>query len=133
LFFSLFNAFDNMWDLNYAQNTTNGRNILLADDITINNSTVLQLRYSFTRHHEDQGGDPRQNGFDITTLGFPSSLAAEQVYKTLPFVLFNDVGGGVGVRGVCVRQVRNRSDGELGRRRQRLRFPSGGPGDAARN
>ena len=84
LFFSLFNAFDNMWDLNYAQNATNGRNVLLADDITINHSTVLQLRYSFTRHHENQGGDPRQNGFDITTLGFPSSLAAEQVYKTLP-------------------------------------------------
>ena len=96
LFFSLFNAFGNMWDLNYAQNTTNGRNILLADDITINNSTVLQLRYSFTRHHEDQGGDPRQNGFDITTLGFPSSLAAEQVYKTLPYINFNDAGGGVG-------------------------------------
>lgn len=96
LFFSLFNAFGNMYDLNYAQNTTNGRNILLGDDITINNTTVLQLRYSFTRHYENQGGDPRQNGFDITALGFPSALAAEQVYKTLPFVLFNDVGGGVG-------------------------------------
>ena len=96
LFFSLFNAFGNMYDLNYAQNTTNGRNILLADDITLNSSTVLQLRYSFVRHHENQGGDPRQNGFDITTLGFPSSLAAEQVYKTLPYINFNDVGGGVG-------------------------------------
>ena len=96
LFFSLFNAFGNMWDLNYAQNTTNGRNILLADDITLNNSTVLQLRYSFVRHYENQGGDPRQNGFDITTLGFPSSLAAEQTYKTLPYINFNDVGGGVG-------------------------------------
>jgi hypothetical protein len=96
LFFSLFNAFGNMYDLNYAQNTTNGRNVLLGDDITINNSTVLQLRYSFVRHYENQGGDPRQNGFDITTLGFPSSLAAEQVNKTLPFVLFNDVGNGVG-------------------------------------
>jgi len=40
------------------------------------------MRYSFTRHFENQGGDPRQNGFDITTLGFPSSLAQEQVYKT---------------------------------------------------
>jgi hypothetical protein len=96
LFFSLYNAFGNMWDLNYAQNVTNGRNVLLADDITVNNSTVLQLRYSFVRHHENQGGDPRQNGFDITTLGFPSSLAAEQVYKTLPYINFNDVGGGVG-------------------------------------
>ncbi len=96
LYSSLVNAFDNMWDLNYAQNVTNGRNILLADDFTINPTTVLQMRYSFTRHYEDQGGDPRQDGFDITTLGFPASLAAQQVYKTLPYVNFWDVGGGIG-------------------------------------
>ncbi len=54
------------------------------------------MRYSFTRHYENQGGDPRQDGFDITTLGFPSTLAAEEVYKLLPFVIFNDVGGGIG-------------------------------------
>ncbi len=29
---STYNAFDNMWDLNYAQNVTNGRNVLSADD-----------------------------------------------------------------------------------------------------
>jgi hypothetical protein len=96
LFNSTFNAFNNMWDLNYAQNITNGRNILLADDLTLGAATVLQLRYSFTRHYENQGGDPRQVGFDITTLGFPSSLAQQEVYKLLPFVIFNDVGGGVG-------------------------------------
>ena len=96
LFTSTYNAFGNMWDLNYAQNVTNGRNILVADDITLSPSTVLQLRYSFTRHYENQGGDPRQVGFDITSLGFPSSLASEEVYKLLPFVIFNDVGGGVG-------------------------------------
>lgn len=96
LFTSTYNAFGNMWDLNYAQNITNGRNILVADDVTLNATTVLQLRYSFTRHYENQGGDPRQVGFDITTLGFPSSLAAEEVYKLLPFVLFGDVGGGIG-------------------------------------
>jgi hypothetical protein len=96
LFFSGFNAFNNMWDLNYAQNVTNGRNVLLADDLTLNSSTVLQLRYSFTRHYENQGGDPRQNGYDITKLGFSAALAAQQVYKTLPYVNFNDVGGGIG-------------------------------------
>ena len=96
LYSSLVNAFDNMWDLNYAQNVTNGRNLLVADDITLNPTTVLQLRYSFTRHYENQSGDPRQNGFDITTLGFPAALAAEQVYKTLPYVNFWDVGGGIG-------------------------------------
>ncbi|MGB9204289.1 MAG: carboxypeptidase regulatory-like domain-containing protein [Terriglobales bacterium] len=93
LFFSTFNAFNNMWDPNYAQNTTNGRNILVADDLTLNSTTVLQLRYSFTRHHENQGGDPRQVGTDITKLGFPASLAAEEVYKLLPFINFNDYPG----------------------------------------
>ncbi len=96
LFFSNFNAFNNMWDLFYFQNVTNGRNILVADDYTVNSTTVLQLRYSFTRHYEDQTGDPRQTGFDISSIGFPSSLASEQTYKTLPYVTFNDVGGGVG-------------------------------------
>jgi hypothetical protein len=96
LFTSTFNAFGNMWDLNYAQNVTNGRNILVGDDLTLSPTTFLQLRYSFTRHYENQGGDPSQVGFDITTLGFPSSLAAQEVYKLLPFVIFNDVGGGIG-------------------------------------
>ena len=90
LFTSMFNSFGNMWDLNYAQNVTNGRNVLLADDLMLSSSAVLQLRYSFTRHYENQGGDPRQVGYDITQLGFPSSLAEQEVYKLLPFVLFND-------------------------------------------
>ena len=96
LFNSTYNAFGNMWDLNYAQNVTNGRNALIADDYNFNSTTFLQLRYSFTRHFEAQGGDPRQNGFDITTLGFPSSLADAQIKKGLPFIIFNDAGGGVG-------------------------------------
>jgi hypothetical protein len=96
LFNSTFNAFGNMWDLNYAQNVTNGRNVLLADDLTLNANTVLQLRYSFTRHYENQGGDPSQVGFDITSLGFPASLASQEIYKLLPFMLFNDSGSGVG-------------------------------------
>ena len=90
LFNSTFNAFGNEWDLNYAQNITNGRNILVADDYTLNPTTVLQLRYSFTRHYENQGGDPQQVGTDITSLGFPASLAAEQNYKLLPFAIFTD-------------------------------------------
>ena len=103
LFNSTFNAFGNMWDLNYAQNVTNGKNILIADDYTFNASTFLQLRYSFTRHFENQGGDPRQDGFDITTLGFPASLAAAEIKKGLPFILFNDAdsGSGSGVGGTA--------------------------------
>ena len=63
------NAFNNEWDPNYAQNITNARNFIMGDDYTINATTVLQLRYSFTRQYTNQGGDPRQNGFDITTAG----------------------------------------------------------------
>ncbi len=85
------NAFGNDWDPYYAQNITNARNFIVGDDYTINPTTVLQVRYSFTRHFENQGGDPRQNGFDITTMGFPSSLAAAQVFKTIPIAFFNDL------------------------------------------
>ncbi|HVT98363.1 MAG TPA: carboxypeptidase-like regulatory domain-containing protein [Acidobacteriaceae bacterium] len=93
---SLVNAFNSEWDPFYAQNITNGRNFLLADDLTLTPKTVVQLRYSFTRHYENQSGDPRQNGYDLTTLGFPASLAAAQNYKTLPYVFFDDVGGAIG-------------------------------------
>lgn len=85
------NAFGNAWDPYYAQNVTNGRNFIIGDDYTINPTTVLQLRYSFTRHYENQGGDPSQNGFDITSIGFPSSLAADQALKTIPIAFFNDL------------------------------------------
>lgn len=94
-----FNAFGSMWDPFYAQNVTNARNAIVGDDLTLNPTAVLQLRYAFTRHYENQGGDPSQVGFDITTLGFPSSLAAQEVYKLLPLMNFNDVGGAIG--GTC--------------------------------
>jgi hypothetical protein len=97
LFTSGVNAFNNPWDLDYAQNITNGRNFIIGDDYTINPSTVLQLRYSFTRHYENQGGDPGQAAIDnLATLGFTTPTAADEVYKTLPYVNFDDVGGGIG-------------------------------------
>jgi hypothetical protein len=97
LFTSGVNAFNNAWDLDYAQNITNGRNFIAGDDYTINPTTVLQLRYSFTRHYESQGGDPGQSAVDsLSALGFVSPTAADEVYKTLPYVNFDDVGGGIG-------------------------------------
>jgi hypothetical protein len=97
LFTSGVNAFNNPWDLNYAQNITNGRNFIVGDDYTINPTTVLQLRYSFTRHYENQGGDPGQSAVDdLASLGFVTPTAADEVYKTLPYVNFDDVGGGIG-------------------------------------
>lgn len=96
LIFSTANVFPSGWDPDYAQNATNGRNILVADDLTLNSSTVLNLRYSFTRHFEKQGGPPSYLSNNITTEGFPSSLASQVVFKQLPFILFDDLGGGVG-------------------------------------
>ena len=97
LFTSGVNAFKNPWDLNYAQNITNGRNFILGDDYTINPTTVLQLRYSFTRHFEKQGGDPGQSAVDdLASLGFVTPTSADEVFKTLPYVNFDDVGGGIG-------------------------------------
>jgi Carboxypeptidase regulatory-like domain len=92
LFFSnakLYGA-SNPYDPLYYQNITNGRNILLADDYTLSPTSVLQLRYSFTRHYEDQTGDPRLSKFDITTLGFPQSLAQQVQYKTAPVITFGN-------------------------------------------
>ena len=92
LFTSGVNAFQNPWDLNYAQNITNGRNVLLADDYSVSQTTVLQLRYSFTRHYENQGGDPGQSAVDdLSSLGFVSPTPSDEVYKTLPYVTFNDL------------------------------------------
>lgn len=97
LFTSGVNAFKNPWDLNYAQNITNGRNFILGDDYTLNPTTVLELRYSFTRHFEKQGGDPGQAAVDsLASLGFVTPTAADEVFKTLPYVNFDDVGGGIG-------------------------------------
>jgi Carboxypeptidase regulatory-like domain len=89
LSFATANVFPSGWDPDYAENITNGRNILVADDLTLNSSTVLSLRYSFTRHYENQG-NPAYENTDITSLGFPASLASQVVYKQLPFMVFND-------------------------------------------
>ena len=81
---------DNIYDPHYYNIVTNARNFLVADDFSLTQKTLLQLRYSFTRHYENQTGDPRQVGFDMTSLGFPQSLAAQQVYKDIPFIGFSN-------------------------------------------
>lgn len=86
----------NEYDPYYYVNITNTRNALIGWDYTLNPKTILQLRYSFTRHFENQTGDPRQAGFDITTLGFPQSLADQVLYKQIPTVYLSttaSVGG----------------------------------------
>lgn len=83
----------NIFDPHYYHIVTNARNFLLADDYTVSQNTLLQFRYSFTRHYENQTGDPRQVGFDMTSLGFPASLAAQRVYKDIPMVSFATTTG----------------------------------------
>lgn len=94
----LFGA-SNIFDPNYYRNTTNSRNILLADDYTVNSKSVLQLRFSFTRHFENQL-DPGQVPYDMTKLGFPASLQAQSTYPTIPYIGFGNltsaIGGGTG-------------------------------------
>ncbi|MGH9534157.1 MAG: carboxypeptidase regulatory-like domain-containing protein [Terriglobales bacterium] len=86
----------NIYDPNYYQNITNARNILLADDYDLSPTTLLQFRYSFTRHYENQTGDPRQEGFDGTSLGFPASIAAHSVYADIPLISFADATANLG-------------------------------------
>jgi hypothetical protein len=84
---------DNIYDPHYYHIVTNARNMLLADDYSVSENTLLQFRYSFTRHYENQTGDPRQVGFDMTSLGFPSSLAAQQTYQDIPMISFGNTTG----------------------------------------
>jgi hypothetical protein len=88
--------YHNGYDPFYYINTTNTRNALIGDDVTLGKTAVLQLRYSFTRHYEDQTGAPQNLGFDITSLGFPGSLASQVVYKQIPVInlgLTSAIGG----------------------------------------
>lgn len=107
--FSTANVFPSGWDPDYAQNVTNARNILVADDVTLSSSTILQLRYSFTRHAEKQGGPPAYSATDISNLGsvngtqvgFPAALASQVALKQLPFMIFGDLSANVsGTAGV---------------------------------
>ena len=82
----------NMFNPYYFVNVTNTRNVLLGDDIMLSPTSSLQLRYSFTRHFENQTGDPRQNNYDITTAGFPASLASQVGFKQIPAVTFSTTG-----------------------------------------
>lgn len=86
----------NMFNPNYFVNLTNTKSVTLGDDIALSPTSMLQLRYSFTRHHEQQTGDPRQDNYDITSAGFSSALANEVLFKQIPVITFGttaSVGG----------------------------------------
>jgi hypothetical protein len=83
------------WEPDLYRSTTPELNVLLADDYIVNQKSVLQIRYSFARQHEDQT-DPRQAGVSLEQLGFPASLAAQVGYPTLPTMRFNNFTSGIG-------------------------------------
>lgn len=66
----------------------NARNFLLADDISLSPKTLLQLRYSYIRHYENQNHALGQLGFDMTTLGFPAALQAASTFHDIPYIRF---------------------------------------------
>ena len=76
--------YHNGYDPYYYTNLTNTRNVLIGDDVLLGKTSVLQLRYSFTRHYEDQTGAPTNNNFDISSVGFPQALADQVAYKQMP-------------------------------------------------
>jgi hypothetical protein len=88
----------NEYDPLYYVNTTNSRNALVGDDMTLSPTSVLQLRYSFTRHFENQTGDPRQGNFNITSVGFPQALEDQVLYHQIPSMSFGTTApiGGTG-------------------------------------
>jgi hypothetical protein len=88
----------NEYDPFYFVNTTNSRNALAGEDYTLSPTSVFQLRYSFTRHFENQTGDPRQAGFDITSLGFPQALEDQVLFHQIPTITLGNTAaiGGTG-------------------------------------
>lgn len=65
----------------------------LEDVLTINPSSVLELRAGWTRYIENHTSPA--DGIDPTTLGFPSYIAANSQALMLPFVTFGSNGTGV--------------------------------------
>ncbi len=58
------------------------KNAVVGYTNTITPTSILDLRYSLNRQLLSRL--PQSSGFDLTTLGFPSSLASSVFYKTFP-------------------------------------------------
>ncbi|MFN7994535.1 MAG: carboxypeptidase regulatory-like domain-containing protein [Bryobacteraceae bacterium] len=80
-------------DPGYYADHTRGQNILLADNFTINPTTLVQARYSFTRHAEAQDASTIPSGYDLTSLGFPGFMAAAQSTSAIPNIGISGLNG----------------------------------------
>ncbi|HZT72630.1 MAG TPA: TonB-dependent receptor [Terriglobales bacterium] len=89
LHFGNANHYHNLADPQQYQNITNDRNFLFGDDYSFSPTTIFEFRYSFVRHYENQTSDPAGLGFNMTSVGFPAALAAQQVFKDMPYIYIN--------------------------------------------
>ena len=80
-------------DPQYYFSTTRGQNILVADNYTINPTTLIQVRYSFTRHAEHQPVPDLVKDFDLVKAGFPASLASQALVRDVPYMNINGMYG----------------------------------------
>lgn len=80
-------------DPGYYADHTRGQNVLLADNITLSPNTLVQLRYSFTRHAEAQDAPPIPDGYDLVSLGFPAFMASAESTPAIPNIGISGLNG----------------------------------------
>ena len=64
---------------------------MLDDVITVNSTNLIDLHFNFTRLNETHPSPSA--GFDPTTLGLPSYIAANSRYPRLPYISFSTNSG----------------------------------------
>ena len=77
----------------YDDNITRGQNVLMGDTYTLSPTSVLQFRYSYTRHAELQPVPDQVKDIKLTDLGFPASLAAQSLVHVMPTMNLNGLYG----------------------------------------
>ncbi len=61
---------------------------------TLNSTTMVNSRFGWTRFDDHETRE--STGFDMTTLGFPASLAAASINPVLPMIAFGDTTASLG-------------------------------------
>jgi hypothetical protein len=94
LFFSVRHNHEFQTKNNYFGNISTGTNLTrenwgvsLDEVYTITPTTIANVRFNFTRMNEDHA-EPSE-GFDPTTLGFPSYIAGTSQYPQMPYIGFS--------------------------------------------
>ena len=82
---------------NYFNNVATGTNLArenwggTVDEVyTLNPTSVADVRFNFTRMNETHG-EPSE-GFNPTTLGYPTYIAANSEYPLIPYIQFGSCG-----------------------------------------